>query len=61
MQNCYVPRAVPVDDGKSKQGGGELKVPNGENRAPRRIQDVARATRGDGRKPYDMRQVRIHF
>lgn len=57
MQNCYVPRAVPADGEKIKQGHGDVKGPIGENGAPRRIQDIASAAREDGRTPYDMRQV----
>lgn len=59
MNNCYKPLAAPAqDDGKSKRrdrdGKGKAKAPNG---TATKEPSLASTTRGDGRAPYDMRQV----
>lgn len=53
MLNCYKPLAAPRQDDEDNKDG---KVPNGES-ATKPVA-AARATRRDGRTPYDMRQVR---
>ncbi|CAM9240258.1 unnamed protein product [Ectocarpus sp. 4 AP-2014] len=55
MNNCYTPRAAPAqNDGKSKRRDRDGKAPNG---TATKEPSLASTTRGDGRAPYDMRQV----
>ncbi len=58
MLNCYKPLAAPdQDDGKGKRRERDGKVSNGQSAMD--IEASARRARGDGRTPYDMRQVRV--
>lgn len=57
MLNCYKPLAAPdQDDGKGKRRDRDGKVSNGQSAVD--IAASASGARGDGRTPYDMRQVR---
>ena len=57
MLNCYKPLPAPdQDEGKGKRRDRDGKVSNGQS-----VMDIpssASGARGDGRTPYDMRQVR---